>query len=92
MRLRYSAEGRRQLLSIGAYIQQNDPGAAKRVVGRIRAAANLIARFPGIGRIGRASGTREWVLSDLPYRILYELRGGEVMILNIFHTAENRDR
>ena len=36
MRLRYSAEARRQIEAIGAYIAQDNPAAAKRVVARIK--------------------------------------------------------
>jgi toxin ParE1/3/4 len=90
MRLRYSSEARRQIQAIGDYIAQDNPKAARRVVGRIEAAARLLSKFPRIGRIGRVSGTREWVLSDLPYRVVYEIKGGEIMILNVFHTSQNR--
>jgi toxin ParE1/3/4 len=90
MRLRYSAEARRQIEAIGAYIAQDNPAAAKRVVARIKEAARLLSKFRRIGRVGRAAGTREWVLSKMPYRIVYELRDDEIMILNVFHTSQNR--
>jgi plasmid stabilization system protein ParE len=61
------------------------------VVGRIREAARLLASFPGIGRVGRAPGTREWVLSDVPYRIVYEVHGDELIVVSVLHTARSRD-
>jgi toxin ParE1/3/4 len=90
MRLRYSAVARRQIRAIGDYIAQDNPAAAKRVMGRIRGMAGLLAKFPRIGRVGRAAGTREWVLSDLPYRLVYEIKDDEITILNVYHTAQNR--
>lgn len=90
MRLRYSAEARRQIRAIGDYIAQDNPAAARRVVARIEKVTRLLSKFPRIGRPGRAAGTREWVISELPYRIVYELRGNQVTILNVFHTAQNR--
>ena len=65
MRLRYSGDARDQIVGIGEFIAQDSPTAAKRVVARIRDAARLVASFPGIGRTGRSTGTREWILSDL---------------------------
>jgi toxin ParE1/3/4 len=91
MRLRYSGDARRQIVAIGDYIARDDASAARRVIGRIRQAARLLASFPGIGRTGRAAGTREWFLGDVPYRIVYERRGNEVVILAVFHTARRRD-
>ena len=90
MRLRYSAEARRQIQAIGDYIGSNDRAAAERVVARIRAGTRLLGNFPRLGRAGRVPGTREWVLTQLPYVIVYEITGDGIMILNVFHTAQDR--
>jgi toxin ParE1/3/4 len=90
MRLRYSAKARRQIRAIGDYIAQDNPAAAKRVVARLQGVIRLLAKFPRIGHVGRAAGTKEWVLSDLPYRVVYEIAEDEVTILNVYHTAQDR--
>jgi toxin ParE1/3/4 len=46
----------------------------------------LIAQ-PHMGRPGRVPGTRELVVSDLPYVIPYRVRGHTIQILRVFHTA-----
>jgi toxin ParE1/3/4 len=90
MRLRYSDEARRQIQAIGDYIGNSDRAAADRIVARIRAGTRLLGSFPRLGRGGRVPGTREWVLTQLPYVIVYEVADDGIMILNVFHTAQDR--
>jgi plasmid stabilization system protein ParE len=91
--LRFSDRARSQLLHIQAYIAQDSPASARRVGRRIREAAELLRTFPKAGRAGRAPGTREWVVRGLPYILVYELNAvaeDEVMILGVFHGAQDR--
>ena len=94
MILRYSARARAQLLAIHEYLgNRGDPQAAADVGARIREAAEVLRSFPQAGRPGRVPGTREWVVRQLPYVIVYEIGIGsrnEVMILGIFHARQNR--
>jgi plasmid stabilization system protein ParE len=63
-------------------------------VARIRHAAELLAQFPRIGHEGRVPGTYEWVVRGLPYVIVYDISRGEpdeVVILGVFHGAQDRD-
>ncbi len=95
MKLRFSARARTQLLAIHDYIRsEGNPAAAARVGGAIREAAEILRHFPFAGRAGRVAGTREWVVRQLPYVIVYEVREegqGEVMVLGVFHCREQRD-
>jgi plasmid stabilization system protein ParE len=45
---------------------------------------------PRLGRLGREEGTRELVLSRLPYIVAYRIKEQAVEILHIFHGAQNR--
>lgn len=54
---------------------------------RIRAAVPLIAHQPEGWPIG-LSGHRERVLSDLPFRIAYDVTAIQVIILRIKHTKQ----
>lgn len=51
-------------------------------------AAAKLAEFPMIGRAGRVSGTREWVVHE-SYRVVYQIaeEAGIVWILALVHTA-----
>ncbi len=46
--------------------------------------------FPSRGRVGREAGTRELVLSPLPYFAAYRVRESTVEILYIRHGAQKR--
>jgi len=79
------------LQSIGAYIADVESiETARRVVVRLREAIRGLSTFPGRGRPGRAAGTRELVLSNLPYIVVYrleELPSGarQVEVLRVLH-------
>ena len=92
--LRYSARAKSQLLAIQEYIvEQGNPEAAARVGASIRAATDVLRHFPYAGRPGRVPGTREWVVRQSPYVIVYEVLPegrNEVMVLGVFHCRQSR--
>jgi len=94
LKLRFSARARTHLSAIRDYIEnQGNPNAARRVGASIREAAELLRHFPYAGRPGRVAGTREWVVRNLPYIIVYEVYAGdrnEVMVLGVFHSRQSR--
>jgi toxin ParE1/3/4 len=49
------------------YIAADDPDAAVQVVIKIQAAAEKLATFPVLGKVGRVEGTRELVIASTPY-------------------------
>ncbi|MBM3092809.1 type II toxin-antitoxin system RelE/ParE family toxin [Ensifer sp. T173] len=73
-RIRWTVWALQRLDEIGAYIEHDDPNAAARVVARLVASVDMLAELPAAGRIGRIAGTREIVLSDIPYIIPYRVR------------------
>jgi toxin ParE1/3/4 len=62
---------------------------AAAVVRKIYSAPDILKRFPNRGRPGRKSGTRELVLSPLPYIIIYEVAQQVVRLLRIIHGSQN---
>ena len=55
----------------------------------------MLAEFPRVGHAGRVVGTYEWVVRGLPYIIVYQTGApdaDEVLILGVFHGAQDRER
>jgi toxin ParE1/3/4 len=88
MRIRYTARARADLAEIFEYISRDDLAAAKRVQRAIFDAIDLLASFPYIGiRNARSPGPRSKLVSRYPYRVHYRLRGQELWVVHIRHTA-----
>jgi addiction module RelE/StbE family toxin len=79
------------LESIGAFIEIDNPAAARRVVERIQRIASLLETSPRLGRpaIGRP-GVRELTVSRYPYVLVYELIEDDVQILAVVHQSQDR--
>jgi toxin ParE1/3/4 len=81
------------LENICTWIANDSPANARSVAVRLLDAIEIkIASFPYIGRIGKVSGTREWVVRGLPYIIVYRVDdvNEAVEVLGVFHGAQNR--
>lgn len=88
MRLHWTRRAERDLDEIAAYIGQDNPAAAARVVLElIDQVENLLPAHPAIGRPGRVVGTRELVIGELPYVIPYRMRGQDLEILRVLHAS-----
>lgn len=63
-----------------------------RVARQIIRQVEELRTFPHRGRLGREKGTRELVLSPLPYIVVYRVRGDDVQILHLHHGARDWGR
>lgn len=94
MRVRFSTEARAELNEHVAYIRRRSPQGARRVRASVYAAAKRAALFPEAARLadepGAVPGTREIILPDYPYIMPYRIEGGALIILHVFHTAQDR--
>lgn len=86
-RIRWTVRALRRLDEIGAYIEHDNPDAAARVVARIVASVDILGEMPATGRMGRIPGTREVVLSDIPYIIPYRVRE-DIEIITVMHASQ----
>jgi toxin ParE1/3/4 len=89
MTIIWSPSARADLTNAYTYIAADDPEAAERVVRAIVRAAEGLAEFPAMGRVGALPGTRERIMSRYRYKIVYRAHGEQIEILRIIHTAQN---
>ena len=92
MKVRYTIEALLHIGAIHSYIYERNPVAATRVIVRIRTAAKQLGENPRIGHTGAAIETLEWVVTGLPYVIVYETiePDDEIVILGVYHGAQLR--
>jgi toxin ParE1/3/4 len=88
MNIIWSPQAIEDLLSLRAYIAEDNPAAARRVaLGIIRAVEELLPDNPQMGRAGRVPGTRELVIPATPFIVPYRLQRRTIQILRVYHGA-----
>lgn len=90
MRVRWLASAARGRRHQPDDIAERNPRAAIAAGDRLHAATSLLGEHPSIGRPGRHSGTREWVVAGTPSLIVYRVEAEVVTILRLFHGAQDR--
>jgi len=89
MRIRWTQPAAHDFTQICDYIERHgSSAAARRVAHSIYERVSTLAEFPERGRPGRMRGTRELVLTGLPYLAVYRLNEDEVEILRVLHGAQ----
>lgn len=89
----WSAGSQFNLEEIEEYIARENPqAAAKKVLAIIDSVESVLSLFPSGGRPGRVDGTREFVLTDLPYIVIYTTQRFTVYIVRVFHTSQDFQR
>jgi toxin ParE1/3/4 len=88
MELRWTEEAATDLEHITDYLFQNAPERAGELVRGIYNAPAALLTFPYRGRAGKKEGTRELVLSSLPYIVVYQVTGEVIHIVRILHGAQ----
>ena len=71
------------------YISQDNPKAARDVFKRIRRSTKNLKRFPELGRYGNVPGTRELLVTGLPYLLVYRINNDTIEILRVLHTSQD---
>jgi toxin ParE1/3/4 len=88
MNIIWSPEAIGDLVSLRAYIAEDDPAAARGVVLHIiHNVEQLLPNHPQMGRPGRVPGTRELVIPKTPFLVPYRLQRNIIQILRVHHGA-----
>ena len=87
--LRWTHPALADLIEVQSFIARNNPAAAAAVAQRIWDAATKLCDNPNSRRPGNFPGTREWVVVDTPYLIVYRVKDDAVEILRIWHGRRN---
>lgn len=88
MNVRWLRRALLDLHRIHDYLSNENPAAASDVIDRIWTSTETLHDHPKAGRPGRVDGTRELVISGIPYIIAYREDGDEVHVLAVFHDAQ----
>jgi toxin ParE1/3/4 len=91
MDIRWTPEASSNLEHISLHIAEDNPEAALKTIRTIFGRIEQLVAFPRRGRIGREDGTRELVLSPLPYIVVYRVKEATIEILQIWHGAQGRN-
>ena len=86
--LRWTEEAATDLEHITNYLFEHAPEQAAELVRGIYNAPAALLTFPHRGRAGRKEGTRELVLSSVPYIVVYQTTGAVIYVVRILHGAQ----
>lgn len=67
------------------YIAEDNFSAAREMVSRIFKAVQNLKKHPRMGKEGRCNGTRELILAQTPYIVVYVLKENEIQIVAVIH-------
>lgn len=87
MKIVWTEDALEQLAEAREYIQLENPGAAGRLISQIEMSVNRLRVFPLMGRSGFRPATRELVVPDTPYIVVYLVREETAYILAVIHGA-----
>ena len=88
MQLCWTEEAADDLDHIAGYLLTHTPSRAQDLIRTVYDAPSDLLTFPNRGRQGKKEGTRELVLSPLPYIVVYKVLGDIIFVVRILHGAQ----
>ncbi len=89
-RIRWSPAAASDLEEIRNYLNEHHPTFTRTTIRKLYAAARSLKQTPQRGRTGLKPGTRELVLSPLPYIIVYGVEAEMVHIFRVLQASKDR--
>ena len=88
MNIRFTRTALSDVQYISEYLtQESSDSISHTVLSRIYDAIKSLTQFPEQGRKGRIAGTRELIVSQLPFIVAYRVQKDELQILTVMHAA-----
>jgi toxin ParE1/3/4 len=88
MKVRWSPAAAANFAEIIQHIREQNGASALRVARSIYETVRQLKKFPNRGRRGRMKGTRELVLSSLPFIVVYRVNEDTIEIARVLHGAQ----
>ncbi|AIL12840.1 hypothetical protein IM40_03855 [Candidatus Paracaedimonas acanthamoebae] len=73
------------------YVCNESPQAAHKLNEEIQTKIEMLSDFPYAGRVGKVYSTRELILSDFKYTVVYRIHNKNIQILRLLHGAHAVD-
>jgi len=89
MKIRWSPEASVDFAGIVEYIRAQNPSAAERVARSIYESVSSLETFAERGRLGKVAGTRELVLTPLPFVVVYRVKEDAVEVARVLHGSQH---
>jgi addiction module RelE/StbE family toxin len=88
MQVKWLRRALRNLEQARNYVFQDNPTAAQELILKIQNAANQLQNYPFMGKNGRVEGTKELIISNSPYILIYRIKEESVEVLRILHASK----
>jgi plasmid stabilization system protein ParE len=85
VRLRYAPRALADIDEIFNYISRHSVSGATAVVRQIRAATELLARYPGLGRETSRPDVRVFPIARYPFLVYHRVGTNELVIIHVRH-------
>jgi toxin ParE1/3/4 len=87
-KLEITPEAEQDILLIATEIRlQNNAATARQRLTEIKNQLKALAKYPDSGRVGGCEGTREIVMSGMPYIAIYEQSDASVIVVRVLRGA-----